>query len=192
MINEKNKTLGIVLGLLYYVLICIFFFLFYIFGIFGGIIIDFSETLFIICYIYFAIFLLILPLFFKFILKKKFYKAIIYSTISFVIYLFVLFFIRIAIITYMSNFTKEKWNNSNHWNLRYLMVDNFEMKYNIIGMNKEEVYELLGTVTPAETSYGENNKICYLIRGGLFAGTYYCFEYDENGVIVNTHRYHWN
>lgn len=54
MINEKNRTLGIVLGLLYYVLICIFFFLFYIFGIFGGIIIDFSETLFIICYIYFA------------------------------------------------------------------------------------------------------------------------------------------
>lgn len=93
----------------------------------------------------------------------------------------------------MSNFTKEKWNNSNYWNLRYLMVDNFEMKYNIIGMNKEEVYELLGTVTPAETSYGENNKICYLIReGGLFAGTYYCLEYDENGVIVNTHRYHWN
>lgn len=73
----------------------------------GGIIIDFSETLFNILFICIPIFLLILPPVFKFIFKKKFYKAIIYSAVSFVIYLLILFCIRTAITTYMSNFTKE-------------------------------------------------------------------------------------
>ena len=150
----------------------------------GGIIIDFSETLFNILFICIPIFLLILPPVFKFIFKKKFYKAIIYSAVSFVIYLLILFCIRTAITTYMSNFTKEKWDNSSHCNLRYLMVDDFEKKYDVIGMNKEEVYELLGETR----SHESNNEICYLIREPFLFETYYCLEYDENNIIVNTHR----
>lgn len=188
LLDENTKGSGIVFGLLYYTIIGPSLFVLFLWGIFFDEIAEgLSPKLSSICYIYVPIFLLILPIIFKFILKKKFYKAIIYSFASVIIYLCILFLARLAIISYMSSFTTEKWNNPKYENLRYLMIDNLEEKHNIIGMNKEDIYALLGE---EDGSFEEHNRIYYIIGQPRWISVeelYYCLEYDGNGVIINTY-----
>lgn len=177
---KKNIILGIIFCLTYYVLTIIFFFFNFIVGTFD-IIIEYSELLFNICYIIIPILTLLLPIILKFILKNKFYKCFIYSVFSLLIYIFIMLIIRFSILCYYKVFTIEKWE-SEHENLRYLMINDLEKKYNFIGMNKNEVYKILGK----NYDHDINNCICYFIGYAIFDIDFYCLEYNENNIIIDT------
>ena len=67
---KKENVLGIILGIMYYILGIIFFFYLYVFEALAGSISDFSSTLFYVIYLIIPIILLMLPVILKFAIKK--------------------------------------------------------------------------------------------------------------------------
>lgn len=179
---KKEIVINIITGLLYYVLgVIIFFYSFVLVGLFG-IILDFSEILFWIYFLVLPIIILILPIISKFIYKKQFYKAILKALKAVGVYFILIFTTSIGIRIYISNFTPEKWSNKNYYNLRYLMLNDLEEKYELVGMKKEEVIKILGE------EYKKNDKcIYYYIGGEWLESFYYYLEYDENGIITKVY-----
>ena len=76
----------------------------------------------------------------------------------------------------------EKWNNANYTELRYFMIDDLEREYPLIGMQKEEVIEILGK----EPDY--DHSLCYHIRSVSIDSYQYCLSYEENGTITGTYE----
>ena len=123
---------------------------------------------------------MILPIFIKKILKKDFYKAIIIGCKIIIVYFILIIVIRCFIIGYMSKFTINKWNNSDWYDLRYLMIDSLEKEYNFIGMTKDYVIKILGEGQERE------NSICYSVKSIWMDSYYYCINFDENNVVTYT------
>ena len=178
---KKVIIINIISGLLYYILGIIgFFYSFIIIGLFG-IIPDFSETLFWIYFLILPIIILLLPIILKIITKKQFYKSILLSLIAVVVYFTIVFATIFGIEKYMSNFTSEKWNNEKYSNLRYLMLNSLEEKYNLVGMKKNEVTEILGK------EYENEQYMYYYVGGQWLRSFYYCLEYNENDNITKVY-----
>lgn len=175
---KKEKKLSIIFGLIYYIVGVVGFFYLCSFSLLFGVIGDFSGTLFCICFLVLPIIILIMPIILKFVLKKPFYKAILWSLISVAVYFVIIFVTNFGITKYMSEFTFEKWNNEEYYNLRYLMLNSLEEQYDFIGMNKEEVIDMLGKESE------NKNRICYFVGSEFLTEFYYCLEYDENGTIT--------
>lgn len=175
---KKEKVLSIILGLAYYAIGIIGFFYLSVFALLFGVIGNFSNTIFCICFLVLPIIVLFMPIILKFTLKKEFYKSILWSLISVAIYFVIIFATSFGISKYMSEFTFEKWNNEEYSNLRYLMLNSLEEKNDFIGMNKEEVIEILGK----ESDHG--NRIYYFVGSQFLTEYFYCLEYDENNVIT--------
>lgn len=174
---EKDKILGVVLGILYYYLLSKFFSLLMLFESVGGTVSGFSKILFFICYIILPIIILAMPIIIKFKFKKKFYKAVLDSALSVIIYLVILSIISYCIIVYFKTFSTYKWSNENWHRFRGDMVEDLEERYNLKGMTKDEIYELLGE----EDRYSEeDNAIGYYIGEALM---YYIY-FDENDVVI--------
>lgn len=188
---KKDKILGIILGVVYYVLSPIFYFYLFIIEALAGSISDFSMTLFYICYAVLPIILLAMPLIVKFVFKKKFYKSILYSVLSVIIYLIILISITFGIKQYFKTFTTEKWTNENWNGFRYLMIDDLEEKYNLVGMTKEEIYNILGEEEADLEMLIKEYVICYLVRDVFLDGYYYYIYFDENDVVVRTELNYW-
>ena len=105
-----------------------------------------------------------------------------------------LFLISIAIITILvcllvvsfrseySTFSSEKWDTVPSF--RYLMFDDFNSKYNLNCMNREDVISILGT----NEAYFEENSINYFIQGGFF-NKYLWINFDENSEVLNFQIY---
>lgn len=184
--KEKNKILGAILGILFYLFVPFLFFMFYIIGGLGitEVIWYYSSTIFNICHIYIPIILILLPLVFKFILKKQFYKSILYSIVVIIIYIPMVFILQYGITNYMRDFTQQKWNN--YIDLRYLMIEDFEEKYETIGKEKEDIYKILGTPDVVFEPDTEMGSFCYQVGYDLFDVKYYCFIYDDKNIIVET------
>lgn len=184
---KKEKVFELVLGILYYLLSLILFYYMLVFELFGGSVSAFSNILFYICYIIIPIILLLMPLIFKFILKKAFKKSICYSVIMIIIHMLVLFAINFGIKVYFSKFSSYKWMNSN-WNyFRYEMIENLENRYNLKGMSKEEIYNLLGSEDTG--IYTDNDyTISYYIRAGFFNPGYYNITFDENDIVIDVRK----
>lgn len=188
---KKEKIFGIILGILYYVLSVIFYFYLFIIEALAGSISDFSMTLFYICYAVLPIILLAMPLILKFAFKKKFYKSIIYSMFSVIIYLIILVIMTFGIRQYFKTFSTEKWSNENWNSFRYLMIDDLEDTYDLVGMTKEEVRALLGEEDVELEWLITDYAIGYSVRDGFMEGYYYYIYLDENDVVVRTELNYW-
>ena len=188
---KKEKIFGIILGILYYVLSVIFYFYLFIIEALAGSISDFSMTLFYICYAVLPIILLAMPLILKFAFKKKFYKSIIYSMFSVIIYLIILVIITFGIRQYFKTFSTEKWSNENWNGFRYLMVEDLEEKYDLVGMTKEEVQAILGQEDVELEMLVTDYAIGYSVRNGFMDWYYYYIYLDENDVVIRTEFNYW-
>lgn len=178
---EKDKILGLVLGILYYSLISRFFILLWLFGSTGGIISGFSKLLFFICFFILPIILLAMPLIVKFVFKKKFYKAILYSVLSVIIYLVILFNIAYSILVNFETFSTEKWSNENWHRFRRDMVEDLEERYDLEGMTIDEIHNLLGEGDVESVKEDGTYSIGYYMRDAIM----YYIDFDENGVAVS-------
>ena len=187
---KKNKILGIVLGILFYLLSSIFFFYLYIFDELVGYINDFSNILFYITHLIIPIIILMMPIIFKFIFKIKFYKSICYSTLIIILYIIILFILTFGIINYFKTFTKEKWINEDWHNFRYLMIEDLEKQYNLIGMNKEEIYQILGEED--RKSNEDDRTLYYSIKNGFFEGDYYIINLNDENIVTDIEITHWD
>lgn len=179
----KKKKLGnIILGITYYTLGMIgFFYLFILTGIFG-IIQSFSSVLHGICFLILPLLLLLSPIIIRKLWKKEFFESILFSILFVLLYFLILWLIRFSIIFYLNSFSVSKWNNPNYRNLRYLMIDGLEERYNFIGKDKKEVIRVLGK----ENEYDQN--LCYHIQNKWLDSYYYCLHYDENNIITDTYE----
>ena len=188
---KKDKILGIILGVLYYVLSVIFYFYLFIIEALAGSISDFSMTLFYICYAVLPIILLAMPLILKFAFKKKFYKSIIYSMFSVIIYLIILVIMTFGIRQYFKTFSTEKWSNENWNSFRYLMIDDLEGTYDLVGMTKEEVQTILGQEDVELEMLVTDYAIGYSVRNGFMDWYYYYIYLDKNDVVIRTEFNYW-
>lgn len=175
---KKEKILNVIFGLIYYIIGIVGFFYLSVFALLFGVIGNFSDALFCICFLVLPIIVLIMPIILKVYLKKAFYKSILWSLISVVIYCIIIFATSFGISRYMSEFTFEKWNNKGYSNLRYLMLNSLEEQYDFIGMDKEDVIGILGKESE------HKNRIYYFVGSEFLTEFYYCLEYDENGIIT--------
>lgn len=99
--------------------------------------------------------------------------------IGVIVYFVLLFTIRVGVEHNMSKFTSEKWNS--YQELRYVMIEGLEQKYNFVGKKKEAVIEILGEALE------QPNRIYYVIKSVWLHCDYYCLDYDENNVITRTY-----
>lgn len=189
---KRERTLGVILGILFYLFWGILYFYLYIFEAIAGSISDFSTTIFYILYLIIPIIILIMPLIFKFVFKKKFYKSICYSALIIAIHIVILLLLTFGIRNYFKTFTTEKWTNNNWQDFRYLMIEDLENKYNLIGMKKEEVYKILGKEDKTLKELNTDNSLCYSIRNGFLEGDYYIISLNDKGFVVNIKNVHWD
>ncbi len=189
---KKDKILGIVLGILFYVFSSIFFFFLYVIEAITGSISDFSSILFYIVYLMIPIIILMLPIIFKFIFNKKFYKSVCYSALMIIFYILLLFLLQLGIRNYFSTFTKEKWTNENWHGFRYLMIEDLEKQYDLIGMNKEEIYQILGEEDRKLYEFNDSNSLCYSMRNGFFEGDYYIVILNDEDIVIDIDITHFD
>lgn len=188
---KKDIILGTILGILYYVLGLIFYPYLFLIEVLAGSINDFSRVLFYICYVGLPIILLMMPLIVKFIFKKKFYKSVIYSVLAVIIYIIILLLITFGIRQYFKTFTTEKWSNEDWHSFRYLMIDDLEERYDLVGMTKDEVYSILGEEDVDLEMLINDYAIGYSVRDGFLEGYYYYIYLDKNDVVVRVKLNYW-
>ncbi len=188
---EKDKILGVVLGILYYYVLSKIFSFLMLFEFIGGTISGFSKILFFICYIVLPIVILAMPVIIKFKYKKKFYKSIIYSMFSVIIYLIILVIMTFGIRQYFKTFSTEKWSNENWNSFRYLMIDDLKGTYDLVGMTKEEVQTILGQEDVELEMLVTDYAIGYSVRNGFMDWYYYYIYLDKNDVVIRTEFNYW-
>lgn len=199
----KNKKRNITIKMILYYTICPIFFLYsFTLSTMFSIISNFSNILFYILYLFFPIILLLLPLFIKYILKKDMEKSLKYSLITFIIYLLFTIILSFSIKTYFKTFTTKKWTKEEWHDLRYLMIDDLENKYTLVGMNKKEISRILGKENDyliqienrnsEEENKSEKHILLYTIRNGFLEGDNYNIYLDENNIVTETSISHWN
>ena len=100
------------------------------------------------------------------------------------IHLLLVIITRYGIIYYMNIFTKEKWSNIEWKQLRYLMIDDFEKKYNINNMKKDEIIDALD-----DCDYQDETTICYEVkRNNLITLHTFCLEFNDKDKIIYTNK----
>lgn len=172
---NKTKNLNIIFTLIYYFFGIIGFYFLFIIGITSGFMS--LKYLFLILFIILPIIILLLPIIIRKTSKKDFYKCVLFSFVGVLIY-FVIFGI---FLSYFCTFSENKWKNEKYINLRYLMIDDLEDKYSFMGMNKNEIIQILGN----ESS---NDELCYQTSSVMISTYYYCLKYDENNIITEVYE----
>ena len=183
---KKHKAAGIISGILYYGRGLYFFFISYVIGMFDGVILEFSYGLFNVFYVVLPIILLILPIVFRILWKKTFLKSLLYACVGILIYGLFLVMVRVGITNYFKTFSTEKWSNPDWHGLRYLMIDDLEQKYVLEGSSEEEILKLLGNneMEGGLQNPERRNMVCYFIDFTFPKSSYYCFYFDENGIVT--------
>lgn len=169
--------------LLYYILAIVF----PIFLLFSGVIVYYPTILLILLMLSPIIFIL-LPITFKKKLHIGEFLATDYSFIIIIIFIVIILIYGYLINNYFERFSYTKWNNNNYCNLRYKMINSLEKRYELVGMNKKGIYNILGKTDNkiCQYDYEENNKICYLVLETTMRNDFYCLYLDENGIVVDT------
>lgn len=172
---SKTGKLNIIFSIIYYLFGIIGFYFLFILGLTSGFM-DLSFAFFIL-FLILPILILILPIIVKKILKKDFYKCILLSFVGVVIY----FIIICIFISYIGTFDENKWKDERYIDLRYLMIDDLEDRYDFIGMNKDEVIEILG-------NDDSNGELCYQTSSVMISTSFYCLKYDESNIITEIYE----
>ena len=165
---------NIVFCLFYYILTIALYSLFFVADIIVGIIVFFSKPLFWIIMLTSIIFLL-LPLLIKRYSNVSFVKSLVISLIGLILFFALIIISTLCMLKKMETFTPEKWQK--YPNFHYMMEEDLEKKYKLIGMKKNEIIELLGE----QIEY--DNMMCYYDSYIATKEKYYCLEYDENETI---------
>lgn len=181
---KNKKVLTAIFCVLYYLILGVLSLFIFAASIFDGVIDCFSESLFIVCVFVIPLLFIFLPLIFNKCLKKEWHKAFLYSFVANVTYVIIILpFIRFGITGYMKSFSVNKWDN--YHNLRYLMVDDLDRNYKLIGKKTDSVKKLLGK---PDGSFDSNKSMCYFVKSKWIDSYYYCFEYNENNVITGSFK----
>lgn len=85
-----------------------------------------------------------------------------------------------------SHFSPEKWNQQK--DKRVWMVDDLIENYNLVGMNKEKIIELLGE-SPSTNYFKEPNNLVYWLgpeRGFISIDSEWLIIWlNQNGIVIN-------
>ena len=111
--------------------------------------------------------------------------------LSVIIYVIILLLITLGIRQYFKTFSTEKWSNENWNSFRYLMIDDLEDTYDLVGMTKEEVQSILGQEDVELEWLITDYEIGYSVIDGFMEGYYYYIYLDENDVVVRTELNYW-
>ena len=65
-------------------------------------------------------------------------------------------------------------------------------KYNLIGMKKSEVYNILGKEDQELEKLQGEYVICYSIRNGFFEGEYFQISLNDDEVVTKINVVHWD
>ncbi len=183
--EKKLKIIGNLLDTLYYILTIILLF----FHPYVDTIIYYSNTFFIIIFL-FPIIFLFLPTILKKIMHLNEFLSIIYSFIVIITFFLMTVFGGYLTHKYFKDFSSEKWKNNNYCNMRNRMIDSLENKYALIGMDRKEIYDILGKPEDRICSYDyeQNNKVCYMTFEAMMKNDFYCIYFDENDIVFNVEK----
>lgn len=141
--------------------------------------------------IVFLVLELLLPVIFKFILRKNFKKTFIYCFTFFLFYVILVMIGWIIICDHYKEFSTERWNNRNLCYIREFMLDDLRDNYKLKGKSKEEIYKLLGRTENDRCQYQEHisqsssyHELCYKIESGYI---FFCLFFDERGNVEKTY-----
>lgn len=184
--EDIKKSKSISLCLAYYVVLILYFGINIVLqSLFTTVIQDTSYFLYIFLVIAVPVILIILPVILKLATKKTLGESAITSAIIFMAYVLINFGLYFSIKSYFSDFSTEKWNTfKNH---RYLMIDDLEKKYNLIGMNIEDVEDILGN-SLNEICEEDKSTLTYHIQSNPLSEKYYVIYY-ENDIVTETDTY---
>ena len=180
--KNKYKNLDYILGALYSIILILIFIYYFLHGIFENqLIIGFSSILFIICYNIIPFFLIFLPTIIESVFNKNFITSIILSSFVTILYLVLIIpTMQLCIKSHFSTFTTKKWTNMIQ-SYRYLMIDDLQEKYNFVGMDKEEVFTILG-----EEDVNTDLVIEYYLGNVDNRVITYNIYLDKNEVVIKT------
>lgn len=171
----NTKRLNTIFTIMYYFLGIVGFYFLFMIGFISGFIN--LKYLFLALFVILPVIILLLPIIIKKILKRDFYKCILFSLIGVIIY----FIILCIFFSYICIFSESKWKNDKYIDLRYLMIDDLENKYNFVGMNKNEVIKILG-------DGNSDDELCYQTSSVMISTYFYCLKYDENNIVTKTYE----
>lgn len=156
----------------------------------GSVIIGVSKILFDIIFIVLPILILALPFILNAMGSKSFGDCVKTAFIVSIIYATLSLGTEFGVKAYFTSFTVNKW--ANFPDNRYLMIDDLENNYNIIGMSKDEVESLLGS-SYLQNGYYNGRQLSdnvetwtYGIKKEFLADKYYMLVYDRNGIVTET------
>ena len=176
-----KKIKNIVFGIIYYGLLIPICVQLFIAEKYSPIIKNSSYALFVLTIIIVPFLFFLFPLFLIKHFNKKPSESFVISFVSLILYIVILWTYSALIMMYSISFTRENWEK--HLELRKYMIAEIEHKYNLVGMNKNEIINLLGE--PYETNVG----ICYYTGVLCRQGYYFCLTYDKQEIITRTYSY---
>lgn len=182
--KNKNRILCVIATILWIIFIGILYVVNILMGISENIIIlNTSEKLWIFIYVIVPWILLFLPLAIKLFWKIKYLKSLLISFIVSIIYIIALALLINGLSYNFRSFSTSKWLK--HEENRYLMINDLEQKYELIGMKVEEVEKILGTDWENYSVNDSETKAMYYYIKGLFMSTdYYVLIYDDDYIIT--------
>lgn len=131
--------------------------------------------------------IVVLPFVVKVLIKKGIYISIIFSYM-------VLFFYTSLMVTFnhyaileRKEFSIVKWNSPKYCGYRTYMVDDLRCKYSFVGMTREEVDSILGSIDVSNCKYDlkKDNKICFFLRSDSYSVLeYFCLYFGDNNIVT--------
>ncbi len=122
-------------------------------------------------------------------LKTSKNYSILVSFFAFILWIILLLILGIISGYYYRIFSTEKWTDSSLCPAREGMIDSLEEKYDMIGMNKKEIYKILGNPNDGVCKYDQeannDNKSCYNLSNDGYYYKYYCVYFNDNDIVVD-------
>ena len=182
---EENKLKSKHITISFYTGFTLYFFISIILSIVNDSVISgVSEILFIIMFIFLPIIIMILPFILRAAGNRNFGDCVKTTFIVSLIYAAVSVGTQYGVRAYFSTFSAENWIN--YPANRYLMIDDLEKNYNLIGLSTDEVKNLLGSPEQYDTILGDKEALIYGIDKDFFADKYYAVIYDNSEIVTET------
>lgn len=181
-IKKRLKTKSeVLITLLYYILVICFL----PFNPYSDSIVSYSNTLLMV-FVLSPIIFACLPIILKKILQIDKFVSIAYSLLIIIVFIITTIIIGYFTNDYFEIFSYEKWSNSDYCDMRYKMVESLEKKHTLIGMNRRDIYNILGKtdVKICSNDYEETDKICYMTFESTMRNDFYCLYLDQGDIVV--------
>ena len=148
----------------------------------GAIIYSTSKILFNVLFAVVPVVILYLPFVFHGITGKFFGDCVKRTMAVSLAWLVLLFGASLGLKFCFRTFTPEKWERFMY--NRYLMIEDMESQYDLIGMTYSEVEAILGT-NYTQGNYGTDREFNYLVSNEFWTSHYYSVRFKD-GVVEET------